>query len=56
MPKTFRTPILPGFCPDPSIRRVGEGYYLVTASFEYFPNVPVFHSRDLVHWHQIGMP
>jgi xylan 1,4-beta-xylosidase len=50
----FRNPIIPGFYPDPSICRVGEDYYLVTSSFEYFPGVPIFHSRDLVHWRQIG--
>ncbi|GAB2600476.1 glycoside hydrolase 43 family protein [Paractinoplanes abujensis] len=47
-------PILPGFHPDPSVCRVGEDYYLVCSSFEYFPGVPVFHSRDLVSWRQIG--
>jgi beta-xylosidase len=47
-------PVLPGFHPDPSICRVGADYYLVCSSFEYFPGVPVFHSRDLVHWEQIG--
>ncbi|MGW3566085.1 family 43 glycosylhydrolase [Streptomyces sp. NPDC000941] len=47
-------PIVPGFHPDPSICRVGADYYLVTSSFEYFPGVPVFHSRDLVRWEQIG--
>lgn len=50
----FRNPILSGFYPDPSICRVGGDYYLVTSSFEYFPGVPVFHSRDLMHWRQIG--
>ena len=34
--------------------RVGDDYYLVTSSFAYFPGVPIFHSRDLVHWTQIG--
>ncbi|WP_163538537.1 glycoside hydrolase family 43 protein [Gracilibacillus sp. YIM 98692] len=52
--KTFKNPIIPGFYPDPSICRVGEDYYLVTSSFEYFPGVPIFHSKDLVHWKQIG--
>ena len=47
-------PILKGFYPDPSICRVGEDYYLVTSTFEYFPGIPVFHSRDLVNWRQIG--
>jgi xylan 1,4-beta-xylosidase len=52
--ETFENPILPGCYPDPSICRVGDDYYLVNSSFEYFPGVPVFHSRDLVHWRQIG--
>ena len=47
-------PIIPGFHPDPSICRVGEDYYLVNSSFEYFPGIPIFHSRDLVNWRQIG--
>ncbi len=49
-----KNPILPGFRPDPSICRVGEDYYLVTSSFAYFPGVPIYHSRDLAHWEQIG--
>jgi xylan 1,4-beta-xylosidase len=51
---TFHNPILPGFYPDPSICRVGEDYFLVTSTFEYFPGLPIFHSRDLVHWRQLG--
>ena len=51
---TFRNPVIPGFYPDPSVCRVGEDYYLVTSTFEYFPGVPIFHSRDLVNWRQIG--
>ena len=51
---TFTNPIIPGFHPDPSICRLGQDYFLVTSSFEYFPGVPLFHSRDLVHWRQIG--
>jgi xylan 1,4-beta-xylosidase len=54
MNKMYRNPILPGFYPDPSICRVDEDYYLVTSTFEFFPGLPVFHSRDLVHWQQIG--
>ena len=54
MTGTFRNPILPGCYPDPSICRVGEDYYLVTSTFEYYPGLPIFHSRDLVHWRQIG--
>ncbi|MEK4060740.1 MULTISPECIES: glycoside hydrolase family 43 protein [Paenibacillus] len=50
----YANPVLPGFYPDPSITRAGEDYYLVCSSFEYFPGVPIFHSRDLIHWKQIG--
>ena len=47
-------PILSGFYPDPSIYRVGEDYYLVCSSFSYYPGIPIFHSKDLAHWNQIG--
>jgi xylan 1,4-beta-xylosidase len=51
---TYQNPVIPGFWSDPSVCRVGEDYYLVTSTFEYFPGVPVFHSKDLVNWEQIG--
>ena len=47
-------PVLPGFHPDPSICRVGHDFYLVTSTFEYYPGLPVHHSRDLVNWRLIG--
>jgi xylan 1,4-beta-xylosidase len=47
-------PIIAGFHPDPSICRVGDAFYLVNSSFEYFPGVPIFRSHDLLHWQQIG--
>jgi xylan 1,4-beta-xylosidase len=53
-PEQYRNPILKGFYPDPSVTRVGDDYYLVNSTFSYFPGIPVFHSRDLVHWTQIG--
>lgn len=51
---TFKNPIFPGFYPDPGIIRVGEDYYLVHSTFSYFPGVPIFHSKDLVNWRQLG--
>ncbi|MEU8661612.1 glycoside hydrolase family 43 protein [Actinoplanes philippinensis] len=51
---TFTNPVIAGMHPDPSVCRVGADYYLACSSFEYFPGVPIFHSRDLVHWEQIG--
>lgn len=50
----YRNPILAGFYPDPSIVRAGEDFYLVNSSFGYFPGLPVFHSRNLVDWQQLG--
>jgi xylan 1,4-beta-xylosidase len=50
----YRNPIVAGFYPDPSAIRVGDDFYLVNSSFGYFPGLPVFHSRDLVHWTQLG--
>jgi beta-xylosidase len=47
-------PILPGFNPDPSIVRVGDDYFIATSTFEYFPGVPIYHSKDLVNWKLIG--
>lgn len=46
--------MIKGFHPDPSICRKGDDYYLVTSSFEFFPAVPVFHSKDLKTWTKIG--
>lgn len=50
MYKPYRNPILPGFHPDPSICRVGDDFYLVTSSFEFFPGVPIYHSKNLINW------
>ena len=47
-------PILSGFYPDPSIVKAGSDYYLVNSTFSYFPGIPVFHSKDLKNWKQIG--
>ena len=53
-PGQFRNPVLKGFYPDPSVVRVGADYYLVNSTFGWFPGIPVFHSRDLANWTQIG--
>lgn len=53
-PQQYTNPVIRGFHPDPSICRVGDDFYLVVSSFEYFPAIPIFHSTDLVTWEQIG--
>lgn len=52
---SFYNPVLAGWYSDPSICTNGDGdYYLATSTFTYFPGVPLFHSRDLVNWEQVG--
>lgn len=53
-PGHYRNPILSGFYPDPSVCQVGGDYYLINSTFAYFPGIPIFHSKDLVNWEQIG--
>ncbi|WP_099205574.1 glycoside hydrolase family 43 protein [Scatolibacter rhodanostii] len=50
----YQNPIIKGFNPDPSICRVGEDFYLVTSTFEFFPGVPIYHSKNLVNWELIN--
>jgi len=54
MSNLCKNPILPGFYPDPTICRVEDDYYMATSTFCYYPGVPIFHSKDLVNWKQIG--
>lgn len=53
-PETFKNPIIAGFAPDPTITKVGNDYYLANSSFEFFPAVPIYHSKDLVNWQLIS--
>lgn len=50
----YKNPILRGCYPDPSICRAGEYFYLVNSTFEFIPGVPVFRSKNLVQWEQVG--
>lgn len=50
----YINPILSGFYPDPSVVAVGDDFYLVHSTFSYYPGIPIFHSKDLVNWTQIG--
>ena len=53
---TIRNPILKGFNPDPSICRVGEDYYIAVSTFEWFPGVGIYHSKDLKNWRLATRP
>ncbi len=50
----YNNPVKRGFFPDPSVIRVGQDYYMVNSSFQYFPAIPISHSTDLVHWEVVG--
>lgn len=52
----IQNPILTGFCPDPSIIRAGDDYYIAVSTFEWWPGVKLFHSGDLKNWEQIPSP
>ncbi|MCM3703252.1 glycoside hydrolase family 43 protein [Paenibacillus macerans] len=50
----YNNPVIKGFYPDPSVCKVKDTYYLVCSTFQYFPGVPIFESKDLINWKQIG--
>ncbi|WP_102028620.1 glycoside hydrolase family 43 protein [Salirhabdus sp. Marseille-P4669] len=53
---TIQNPILTGFNPDPSICRAGEDYYIAVSTFEWFPGVGIYHSKDLQNWRLVSRP
>ena len=50
----YKNPVIRGFYPDPSVCRAGDNFYLVNSSFEFFPGVPLFHSKNLAQWEPVG--
>jgi len=46
----YLNPIFAGDYPDPSIMRDGDDYYIVHSSFEYYPGLLIWHSKDLINW------
>lgn len=50
----YVNPVIPGFFPDPSVVKVGDTYYCVNSTFEYFPGIIISQSKDLINWQQIG--
>ncbi len=49
----FANPLFAGDYPDPSILVDGDDYYVVHSSFEYYPGLTIYHSRDLVNWRPV---
>lgn len=50
---TFLNPIRSGDRPDPSIVKVGKDYYLTFSTFDAYPGLVIWHSRDLVNWQPV---
>ncbi|SFU66503.1 Beta-xylosidase [Pustulibacterium marinum] len=48
--KTYTNPIFSGDYADPSLLKDGDDYYIVHSSFEYYPGLTIFHSKDLINW------
>src|SRR5579872_639737 len=51
---TYVNPVLPGDHPDPTLLKVGDDFYHCGSSFHFTPYLPVYHSRDLIHWEEIS--
>ena len=49
----YVNPVRRGMYPDPSVVRVGEYYYMVNSTFEYYPGISVSRSSDLVNWESL---
>lgn len=46
----YLNPIFAGDYPDPSILHDGDNYYIVHSSFEYYPGLLIWQSKDLINW------
>jgi len=50
----FLNPVMAGDRPDPAILKDGADYYMTFSSFDSYPGLVIWHSRDLVSWRPIG--
>jgi xylan 1,4-beta-xylosidase len=50
---TFLNPIFAGDRPDPSILKDGADYYVTFSTFDAYPGLTIWHSRDLVNWRPV---
>ncbi|WP_295714573.1 family 43 glycosylhydrolase [Mucilaginibacter sp.] len=51
---TYVNPVLPGDHPDPTLLKVGDDFYHCGSSFHFNPYLPIYHSKDLIHWEVIS--
>ena len=50
---TFLNPIMAGDHPDPTILKDGADYYMTFSTFDSYPGLVIWHSRDLVNWRPV---
>ena len=50
----FLNPVMAGDHPDPSILKDGRDYYMTFSTFDSYPGLIIWHSRDLVNWRPVG--
>jgi beta-xylosidase len=50
---SYENPVLGGDYPDPSVFREGNDYYMTHSSFNYYPGLLVWHSKNLLHWERV---
>jgi len=51
---TFLNPVFSGDRPDPTILKDGDDYWMTFSSFDSYPGIVIWHSRDLVNWQPVG--
>ena len=50
----FLNPLIAGDHPDPTILKDGADYYMTFSTFDSYPGLIIWHSRDLVNWRPVG--
>ncbi|RYH93449.1 MAG: xylan 1,4-beta-xylosidase, partial [Acetobacteraceae bacterium] len=50
---SFLNPLMAGDHPDPTILKDGADYYMTFSTFDSYPGLVIWHSRDLVNWQPV---
>lgn len=51
-----QNPILKGFNPDPTMCKAQDKYYIATSTFQWYPGITIYESKDLVNWNIVSQP
>lgn len=49
----FLNPLMSGDHPDPTILKDGRDYYMTFSTFDSYPGLVIWHSRDLINWRPV---